>query len=161
MTNKHLPQNATPVEGVELAHRGEQGISARTALARVPRELIEHADRIHIEGLVIFANHGVYPEENALGQKFVVSLTLFYDAHRAGTTDDLDASIDYGAVCHDVDTYVRAHTHKLIEAVAEGIASQLLDAYPALLALRVKVEKPWAPIGLPLTGVSVEIERTR
>ena len=30
-------------------------------------------DKIEIKELEIFANHGVYPEENVLGQKFVIS----------------------------------------------------------------------------------------
>ena len=30
-------------------------------------------DKIEIRDLEIFANHGVFPEETALGQKFVVS----------------------------------------------------------------------------------------
>lgn len=38
---------------------------------------IEKYDEIHIENLVCFARHGVYPEETALGQKFVVSLTMY------------------------------------------------------------------------------------
>ena len=118
-------------------------------------------DQIRIVDLEVFANHGVYPEENALGQKFVVSLTLYADLHAAGRSDDLAASIDYGKVCHDVDTYLREHTFKLIEAAAEGVAAQLLSRYDALLGVRVRLEKPWAPIGLPLTTVSVEIERTR
>ena len=29
-------------------------------------------DKIKIEDLEVFANHGVFPEENVLGQKFVV-----------------------------------------------------------------------------------------
>ena len=33
-------------------------------------------DQIHIKNLEIFAKHGVFPEENVLGQKFVVSETL-------------------------------------------------------------------------------------
>ena len=34
-------------------------------------------DQIKIENLEIFANHGVYPEENRLGQKFLVSCILY------------------------------------------------------------------------------------
>ena len=30
-------------------------------------------DKIEIKELEVFANHGVYPEENVLGQKFVIS----------------------------------------------------------------------------------------
>ena len=34
-------------------------------------------DTIYIKDLEVFANHGVYPEENKLGQKFVISADLF------------------------------------------------------------------------------------
>lgn len=61
----------------------------------------------------------------------------------------LDASIDYGSVCHDVDGYLREHTFKLIEAAAEGTAQMLLRRYPSLLGVRIKLDKPWAPVGLP------------
>lgn len=47
---------------------------------------LRHADRITVEGLEVFANHGVYPEENALGQKFIVSLVLYADLRAAGST---------------------------------------------------------------------------
>ena len=33
-------------------------------------------DEIRIVDLEVFANHGVFPEENALGQKFIVNLVL-------------------------------------------------------------------------------------
>ena len=33
-------------------------------------------DKIKISNLEIFANHGVFPEENVLGQKFIVSAIL-------------------------------------------------------------------------------------
>lgn len=50
-------------------------------------------DEIRIEDLEVFANHGVFPEENTLGQKFIVSAVLFTDTRKAGKTDDLTASI--------------------------------------------------------------------
>ena len=41
-------------------------------------------DEIHVENLEIFAHHGVFPEENRLGQKFLISLTMYVDARPAG-----------------------------------------------------------------------------
>ena len=35
-------------------------------------------DKIHIRDLELFLNHGVYPEETALGQKFVFDVTCFW-----------------------------------------------------------------------------------
>ena len=46
-------------------------------------------DKIRIENLEFFANHGVYPEETRLGQKFMISLTMYTDTRRAGRTDEL------------------------------------------------------------------------
>ena len=149
MSNKKLPENATKTEGAELARRGRGEISTATAVPHVSYDDLRHADRITVEGLEVFANHGVYPEENALGQKFIVSLVLYADLRAAGEHDSLDASIDYGSVCHDVDGYLREHTFKLIEAAAEGVAQMLLRRYPLLLGVRVKLDKPWHPSVFP------------
>lgn len=64
-------------------------------------------------------------------------------------------------MCHEVERLLRQRTFKLIEAAAEGVASELLDRHERLLAVRVRLEKPWAPVGLPLRTVAVEIERSR
>ena len=46
-------------------------------------------DKIEIKNLEIFANHGVFPEENVLGQKFVISDTLDTHTRKEGLTDEL------------------------------------------------------------------------
>ena len=116
-------------------------------------------DKIKIKNLEIFANHGVFPEENKLGQKFVVSAVLYTDTREAGKTDNLTASIHYGEVSQFIDNYVRKHTFKLLERLAENLAEQLLLQIPHLEKVQIEVKKPWAPIGLPLETVSLEIER--
>lgn len=160
MDMKHLPENIVDDRGT-LARR-EAGLPAtRTQLARLDPEQLHTLDKIAIEGLEVFANHGVFPEENKLGQKFVVSVTFYTDTRRAGETDDLSASIHYGEAAHAIEEFMRVHTFKLIETAAESVAAMLLDRYPGAYGVRVKLEKPWAPVGLPLRTVSVEIERTR
>ena len=160
MDMKHLPENIVDDRGT-LARR-EAGLPAtRTQLARLDPEQLHTLDKIAIEGLEVFANHGVFPEENKLGQKFVVSVTLYTDTRRAGETDDLSASIHYGEAAHAIDEFMRVHTFKLIETAAESVAAMLLDRYPGAYGVRVKLEKPWAPVGLPLRTISVEIERPR
>lgn len=116
-------------------------------------------DQISIEKLVVFGNHGVYPEENALGQKFVVSITLYTDTRKAGRTDDLSCSINYGEVSQFVRQFLEDNTFQLIETAAEKLAEQLLLKYSLLEQVEVKVEKPWAPIAIPVETVSVKIKR--
>ena len=118
-------------------------------------------DKIKIKNLEIFGKHGVFPEENALGQKFVVSATLYTDLRNAGKTDDLETSLDYGKICSIIKDFVESNVFMLIERVAEGLAEKLLEDNVALQKIKVKVKKPWAPVALHLETVSVEIERCR
>ena len=117
-------------------------------------------DKIKIEGLEVFANHGVFPEENVLGQKFVVSATLLTDTRKAGQTDDLTASINYGEVSAFITEFLKNHTYKLLERVAEELAEQMLQKISGLEKVTLEVQKPWAPVGLPLKTVGVEITRS-
>ncbi len=116
-------------------------------------------DKINIENLEVFANHGVYPEENRLGQKFLISLSMRLDTRTPGIADDIGRSVNYGEVCHFLDDYMKRHTYRLIEAAAENLAEELLLRYP-LEGVSLRLKKPWAPVGLPLESVSVEIERS-
>ena len=116
-------------------------------------------DKITIKGLEVFANHGVYPEENRLGQKFVVNAVLYVDTRAAGLSDDLNLSVNYGTVCHQITDFLTANTYKLIERVAEELARHILINNPLVHEIDVEIEKPGAPIGLPLETVSVKIHR--
>lgn len=116
-------------------------------------------DEIRIEDLEVFANHGVFPEENVLGQKFLVSAVLYTDTRRAGLADDLTASIHYGEVSAFIDRYLREHTFQLLERAAESLAEELLLNTAGLQKIRLEIKKPWAPVRLPLKTVSVSIER--
>ena len=116
-------------------------------------------DKIEIRDLEIFANHGVFPEETALGQKFVVSAVMYTETRPAGLTDDLSASINYGEVSHMITDFLQKNTYKLLEAAVENLAETLLLSLPLLKKITLRIEKPWAPVGLPLKTVAVEITR--
>ena len=118
-------------------------------------------DEIRIVDLEVFANHGVFPEENALGQKFVASLALHGDFSAACRSDALEDSVDYGAVCHLVDSTLRASTFRLIERAAQAVADAVLGEFPLVQVVDVELKKPWAPIGLPVSYASVKISRMR
>lgn len=116
-------------------------------------------DKIKIKDMEVFANHGVFHEENVLGQKFLISAELYTDTRHAGKTDDLTASIHYGEVCQMITTFMKENTYQLIERVAESLAEMLLKKLENLEKITLEVKKPWAPIGLPVDFVSVEITR--
>lgn len=116
-------------------------------------------DQIKITDLEVFANHGVFPEENKLGQKFLISAVLYTDTRKAGKTDDLMASIHYGEVSAFITKYMKEHTYQLLERVAETLAEEMLKSISGLCKIDLEIKKPWAPVGLPLKTVSVKISR--
>lgn len=116
-------------------------------------------DQITIENLELFCNHGVFPEENVLGQKFLVSAVLYTDTRKAGRTDEILDSIHYGEICHRIKEIMENNTFQLLERAAEVICEELLLGYPLLKQIKLTIKKPWAPIGLSLETVAVEITR--
>lgn len=118
-------------------------------------------DTIHIKKLAVFARHGVFPEETTLGQKFIVSCDMKLDTRPAGLRDDLNASVHYGLVAQDISDWMQQHIFQLLEAAAERLAEHLLIKWPLIREITLTVEKPWAPVHLPLETVGVAITRKR
>ena len=116
-------------------------------------------DEIRIENLEVYAYHGVYEEENRMGQPFFINMVLYSSLREAGKTDALEKSTNYGEVCHFVNDWMKAHTVKLIETVAEELAKGILHKFPLIESLDIEVRKPEAPVGLPFDCVSVKLHR--
>lgn len=117
-------------------------------------------DQIKITNLEVFCHHGVYREENVLGQKFLVSVILYADLRKAAIKDDLTQSVNYGEVCHFIKEQMEKETFKLIETLTEHLARKILIQFPMIDKIQLEVKKPWAPILLPLETVSVVMERS-
>ena len=120
---------------------------------------VSSSDRIVLNGLTFYGYHGVNPEEQQQGQRFVVDLALSIDLEPAGAADDLSQTINYAQVYRLVRDVVEGPTCNLIEAVAERIATTILDQTSAQ-TVWVRVTKPWAPVkGMVAGEVAVEITR--
>src|SRR5262249_57633927 len=53
-------------------------------------------DQISLEGLRVFARHGVLEHEQRDGQEFVIDAVLWLDTRPAADGDDLSLTVDYG-----------------------------------------------------------------
>jgi dihydroneopterin aldolase len=115
-------------------------------------------DRIEVTGIRAWGHHGVLPHEAELGQEFVVDLVVEVDLARAGSSDDLEDTIDYGELSRRVVDLVVGPRFQLIEALAARIADGVL-AHPLAHAVTVTVRKPSAPFPVPVAEAAVTIER--
>ena len=117
------------------------------------------SDSIKIKGITAVGFHGVYTEERAKGQKFIVDVKLSLDLK--GSADDLTKTVNYADVAHLVVRHITGEPVNLIETVAESIADEILKDYQLVKKVQVKVHKPEAPINVEFSDVVVKIEKER
>jgi dihydroneopterin aldolase len=114
---------------------------------------------ICIAGLRLLGRHGVLPEEQQRAQPFEVDITIDADVAAAARTDELGATVDYGAVISSVAEIVEAKSFALLEALAAAIADDVL-ARPGVDAVTVEVRKLRPPVAANVASVGVRLRRS-
>lgn len=94
-------------------------------------------DVIEVKDLEISARVGVPDDERAAVQRLTVSVVLMPRRSFADLQDDLAQTIDYAAVCDALQQLASSRETRLIETLADGMASHLLARFPLL---RVELE---------------------
>lgn len=117
-------------------------------------------DRIVLKGMRFSGRHGLTDDEREHPQPFEVDIELLTNLQPAGVEDDIDKTIDYAQVYEICRELVEATNFKLLEAIAEGIAHEILMAMP-VAEVGVRVRKLQVPIEGRLDYAGVEIWRTR
>lgn len=118
-------------------------------------------DKIYLNQMAFYGYHGVFPEENKLGQRFCVDLTLEGNLQSASHSDDVNQTVDYGKAYELVQKIVEGEAKKLVETLTEQIADEVLRAFPIIERCTVKVIKPDPPIPGHYRSVAVEMTRER
>ena len=125
----------------------------------------ELADLIQIRGLRAFGRHGVLDEEKERAQPFEVDLDLEVDVRRAGETDALGDTVDYGAVTEAVVAVIEGEHSDLLEHLATRIARAALGAAEgdgaAATAVSVTVRKLRPPLSHEVASTGVRVRRRR
>jgi len=118
-------------------------------------------DRIILNRIAIYANHGLLAEEARMGQRFYISLECRLDLSPGGRTDDVAMTVSYDQLVAVVTSVSTARRFQLIEAFAETIAAEILAKFARIDSLTVRIDKPSAPIPAILDDIAIVIERHR
>lgn len=118
-------------------------------------------DRIILKNLAFYGYHGARAEENQLGQRFYLDITLHTDLKTAGERDNLADTVNYGEVYQCVKLVVENRRYQLLEALAEAVCRQVLTCFEKVEEITVQVRKPGAPVQGIFDFVGVEIRRRR
>jgi FolB domain-containing protein len=114
------------------------------------------SDLIRVVDLEVQAHIGVPEEERARPQRLLISLEMRVESFAlAAATDDVALTVNYFDVTQRMKHFVTEHRYKLLETLAEELATDLLKIFP-LKKLTLEIKK----FILPDTQyVSVKIER--
>ncbi|NEQ51584.1 MAG: dihydroneopterin aldolase [Leptolyngbya sp. SIO3F4] len=118
-------------------------------------------DCIKLTGIRAYGYIGALPEENVLGQWFEVDLRLWMDLSVAGKSDNLADTHNYADIIQQTQQIIQTEKFKLIERLADAIATQALANDVRLKKVQVTVTKLTAPVPNFDGRVAVIIERNR
>ncbi len=102
---------------------------------------------IRLVNLTFYAHHGVHKEEHFIGSKYEVDAEMHFNYSEAAKHDDISSTIDYRMVYEKIKNVLTQNKFYLIEAVAYTIAAELLNDFPVIDSITIKVRKRNPPIG--------------
>jgi dihydroneopterin aldolase len=112
-------------------------------------------DTVFIRGLRAATVIGVHDWERLVRQEVVIDLDLANDNRLAASDDNLEHTLDYGAISERLIALAAASDCLLIERLAEQLAERLLDEFP-IPWLRLRLSKPGAVAAADSVGVVIE-----
>lgn len=118
-------------------------------------------DVVELRGLRLVGIVGVLPEERVRPQPLELDVDIETDLSSAGNSDDLAATVDYGAACDRVAATVAALQPLLLERLATQVVLALLELDDSIDAVTVSVRKLRPPVPHALMSGGVRIRRTR
>jgi len=112
---------------------------------------------IRINNARFYAYHGVLDYEKQYGNKFEADIEMKCDIDELGETDDLNLTVNYLSVYNLVKEIFTEEKYNLLETVNMNICKGILENFPMVCEITVKIRKPNAPLGII---DSVEVENT-
>jgi len=93
---------------------------------------------VALKDVKCFALHGYYPEEQLIGNHFVVDLVTEFTPQ--GFDDELAQTVNYEDLNHIIMQEMK-HTQKLLETVLKNIISRVIELYPFVEMVNVGMKK--------------------
>lgn len=110
--------------------------------------------KIKIEGMEFYAFHGHFKEEQVVGNRFLVDLSIDTDMTIASATDDLEDAVDYQQVYAIIKREMDIKS-ALLENVASRIITSIKNEMNGVQSVTIKISKMNPNLGGKITSVSV------
>ncbi|WP_439558441.1 dihydroneopterin aldolase [Dyadobacter sp.] len=112
---------------------------------------------ISLEGLEFFAYHGYYPEEQRIGNKYALDITISTDFFKAAQEDKLSETVNYETI-YQIASKVMQEPAKLLEHIGFNVIEKIREHYPRVANIKVRVSKFNPPVGGVCTRAVITME---
>ncbi|MCJ7446822.1 MAG: dihydroneopterin aldolase [Bacteroidales bacterium] len=113
---------------------------------------------IQIKDMEFYAFHGHFKEEQIVGSRFLVDLTMETDMEKPGESDELHDAVNYQKAYLIIKKEMETKSH-LLEHIATRILNVLYSEMKGIKKATIKVSKMNPVMGGRVGSVSVEISR--
>lgn len=111
---------------------------------------------IRLNNLRFHAFHGVLPQERLTGNDYLVSLCIGFDFSEALKSDDVRDTLNYAEVYQVIAAEMKVPGN-LLEGVAGRIGRKLVETFPKIIDIRLRITKRNPPMGADSDGAGIEV----
>jgi dihydroneopterin aldolase len=116
---------------------------------------------IRLNSIEIFAHHGVYDEEIEHGNHFEIDIEVEVPDSSGSSSDSLSNTLDYTQLYKTVNIISENRRYNLLESLAHDICKKILEAFPAIENVGIRLRKLNPPIGGSVKNVELELHMNR
>ena len=115
---------------------------------------------IELEGIHIYAHHGVMPQEREVGAWFVVDIRLTINDSTCTENDDITGTVSYAdiysIICNEMEK-----PSNLLEHVCKRISDSIYSAFAQVESIEIRLCKETPPMGGDRLKAAVTIKSER
>lgn len=112
---------------------------------------------IGLEGMRFNGPHGYYPEEEIVGNDFVVDIYISVNTRSAALQDDLSKTVNYETVYLMVQSEMKKSS-QLIETLADRIIYRINDFYERIGGIKLVIRKLNPALGGQVDAAYIEMK---
>ena len=113
---------------------------------------------IELEDMEFYAYHGCFKEEQIVGNRFIVNISIQVDVEQPAKSDNIKDALNYVTVYELTKKEIQQKSH-LVEHLTERILNSIHKQFDYIDWAKVKVSKMNPPMGGQMKAVSVTMQR--
>ncbi len=115
---------------------------------------------IVLEGLEFYAYHGLYEQEQKIGNRFSVDIKILFDYTFEKGVEDLNKTVNYEKLYREVEQEMKTPA-RLLETLSGNIIDRIFSMHQNVDSVEVSVSKYNPPVGGKCERAKVTLKKSR